>query len=242
MVKRAKQDYAVRKQLLAKKKKVFIPIMSWSEQFFWEVTARLLVGYTPEFVYTKEPLASYTLDKGACIAYSGGLESSVIRYMWPHLPVVNYGDAPFDWTDPIEGSIAIYAAGLGYQTCFFGSELDDGTLLRDSFSEESAYYFFETTPKFAELWRSYSRADFLSPFSVVQRSEVFDIALREGVEFNSCFSNSAWCGKCFKCHQVHGLYLSRGIAPPFSIVPFRKVYRSWRKESVRELKKTVKKI
>jgi len=230
MLKRAQQDFNIRKQIIEKKNPVYTPRMDFEKLYFWIELAYNLSGYFPVFKFINEDLYEYDFNKNCCVAYSKGLESTLIHVMWKHLPTIDYFESGFEWTNPIEGAVAIYAASLGYSVCFYGDELDEDGFFITSYSVP--YFYYETIPDFALLWKLYSGADFLSPFSLFRKSELFKISLREDVDFVSCFDGRKWCGKCFKCHITHMLYKYNNVKPPFNI----KKRIEWSEQQIKEYK------
>ncbi len=204
MQKRAIQDWRIRKQILDEQKVVIIPKMWDCEKNFWLNYAEKVCGYKPIFSVNKEEkLDHYKFHNNACLFYSGGLESALIAHQQPELPKINIKDH-FEWTNPIEGSLAICGAGLGYKVTTYGGELYDGGNFKEE--EKLVGWEYELTVEFAREWEKYSDAIFQSPFWLIEKNYLFKVAIREGVTFNSCGSNkgdlSYWCGKCDKCKQI----------------------------------------
>jgi hypothetical protein len=202
---RAYQDWHIRQAIINKVASFVVPEMTIGQLDFWTNYAQKLHegSYTPTLVFDKSTkLSDYIFDKPACLTYSGGLESSLISYMLPSVPKVVIEDY-FPWTDPIEGAVAICGAGLGYNTVLYGGELyDEGNFAEE---EKLTGWEYELTADFAMRWTKYSGSFLLSPFWLIEKKYLFDVAMREGVKFNSCFNpteEKPWCGECEKCQQI----------------------------------------
>lgn len=214
---RARQDFAIWKQIIdSNVDEVKIPRMSVAQKFFWTELMRLYnirLGILEKpLVMGKGELGSYSITKTEpLLFYSGGLESSVMRAMFPTIDTLNYFEADvFPWTNPIEPALWILGSGLGYGTIFYGSELKEGfnKTIRD-YRDFHVYL--------AMLWREYAGVQALSPISFLTKHDLFRIAIRDGIDFYSCFSNDPdkkWCGKCYKCLLVDMLYKIEGKESP----------------------------
>lgn len=212
--KRAKQDYAIWGQISSDAKVVTTPKLTFKQELFWKELMRLYKR--PKRIHqTNEILGEYNItETQPLIFYSGGLESSVIKAMYPTLPAINYlteNLAP--WTNPIEPALMICGAGLGYGTIFYGSELAEGMNKKVRDFEDFHVYL-------AMIWKEYSRCNFLSPVSFLTKHDLFKIAIRDNIPFYSCFSNNSphWCGKCYKCLLIDLMYKMEGIKSPIEML------------------------
>jgi hypothetical protein len=211
---RARIDFSIRSKILLGHSVIKIPKGAGS-RIFWSAYTDGVKAKT-KLVQDLPRVDAYIFDKPAIRMKSSGLESTVIEAMWGNIPSVDYKSNPlgFEWTDPIEGALAILGAGLGYGVTIYGDELNEKETLKSPVKP----FYFETTQEFAHLWNAYAGVHFISPFSAFRKSEVLEVAIRENLEFYSCAnSNTSWCGRCYKCYQVAELYTRKGHTPPFDV-------------------------
>lgn len=217
VAKRARQDYEIWRQIADSKVEVVgTPKLNATQLNFWKELMEMYdIGKPIEM--TDEPLGSYKISKTEpLIFYSGGLESSIMTKMFPTLPTIDYlKENVFGWTNPIEPALWILGSGLGYGTIFYGSELKEGCTKEIHDYRDFHIYL-------AMLWREYSEGvQVLSPISLLTKHDLFRIAIRDKVDFYSCFSNDpskVWCGKCYKCLLIDLLYKLEGLESPIKML------------------------
>lgn len=212
MQERAKQDYAIWSQIIDKNIKVVnLPDLTDEQIFFWKELMRLHRREKPVQVTSDKLLRYHLHKKEPLLWYSGGLESSVIKAMYPNIPNIEYRKLnAFNWTNPIEPALMIAGSGLGYGTILYGSELKEGQNKRIRDYRDFHVYM-------DQLWSKYSGSHFISPVSFFTKHELFKIAIRDRISFYSCFSNDEthkWCGKCYKCLLIDMLYKLEGLKSP----------------------------
>jgi hypothetical protein len=219
---RAKIDFRIRQNVLDGKPHVTVPWMVDEQLDFWKQYAE---GMERKCDFTRDgtnSLPIYYLDEPICLAYSGGLESSVLHFAFSYVPTFDFFDHKLPWTDPIEGALGIIGAGMGYMTTMIGAELDSYETYRKIIHDVGFYH--ELSVDYQERWMKYSGACLLPPMRMFFKDEVFNVAHRENIPFNSCFSRTGkWCGKCYKCLQISNLYLNIRKAPPFELTESREL-------------------
>lgn len=156
-----------------------------------------------------ENLADYPpAPAGACILFSGGVESTYISLMYPDSPRLTIETAAD--VHPRGGEMFIEARRRGFSEVLYGGneknwgERDDGCM----FDRRSGTWIltdgFEYTQEFRDLWREYLGVRIVCPIGHLYKDEVIQKIYESNKEayysLQCCYFNEqGWCGYCDKC-------------------------------------------
>lgn len=222
---RARQDLDVRRQILTRRRLIVFPPRGHVRRFWQSYHRAYTRAYgiaipLPEFRPSGERLADYpAADRGACILYSGGVESTYMALKYPHATRLTIDDeAP---VHPRGAEMFIRARAQGFARIYYGGNepewgSDDNASMRHpktgSPLQADAFEFND----FREGWMRHLGVKIVFPTEGLYKDQIikriYDADRRAYARLQSCFLwNKGWCGGCDKCLVIGSIIEALGL-------------------------------
>jgi hypothetical protein len=232
---RAKQDLAIRREILQRRSLVSVPRSDPPASEFWAPFAYAFAeayGQDPiliDFRETGENLDRYApASRGTCVLYSGGVESTYVALLNPSLPRFTIrGEAE---VHPRGGEMFIKARAAGYRRALYGGdekewgEREDGCCWDWRTGRWVASEAFEFSMAYRSRWAAYLGIEIECPTTHLFKDEIVEWIYSNSKDAyyalqSCCILARGWCGYCDKCLITGAIIEALRLPPLFRMKP-----------------------